>query len=1150
MSSYLSLLAEIGSSQYENDKYSDKNSINNNIDDVNHNMENNENNIDDINYNIENNTKNSDNCNGIIDNTSSNYIEDLGYFGVFCLSDTPINNRKINNNDNDTNDNYNINDNNNDNDNDKMNVITNDNDNGNANNNQLHGNNCFNTNIVDITRNTYKIPEIDVWPSDDIDLNNNKYEFFTDYESNVTNNTSNTSNIKFKKEIQLLCEKKNSLVELNSSTYERNDRNGTVISKISQQSISIADNVLKKVGVQASTAMSIGEKLMNQIHKTIKSNKTISDATSCANETFLFAMDRANTASLYISQSLTADDPETMHWKNIRACSKDKWDSVRLCMASLSWNQRQLLEETKENDADEWFDIDNDTNEFEDNSNDNDINEDENTNNGYNEDDKIETIYFNIAGWKAWSEENTINKKKVDEEARIRRNEELEPRLQRWLTKAALEGDEEAQYALTRWFAPPAFIESKSCFACNRMFGINLFRHHCRFCGNSFCTPHSSHRRKILRYGMINAVRVCSPCARVIDIEVWRDSMQWRRLRTEAYLKQNLIPYFCPKVDRRVDKALRVIEGSIKLVKNTLCLNYPAHILIETVDILKRYGLSGLAGVLLRKDFVEAVETLKRISGMDKSFSITLHELTACIYYKLAIDRGLRGCNPEGERLEHENLPYYEISEHSQKAVDDLDEAIRLAPLALTIAYEENSFECQRLAKSQGWSTIYINAHSAPEEPAYVLLASDLSQNITRKEVVVTIRGTKSIQDLVTDIRAAPYEFPPNSEEIVKALSGYPSSMETTYYKNIDMNSLEDDDDRNDVGNMKKQWEWLQISSDMSYACGGMARAAMWIITQVGQSILKLHQEGYDVILVGHSLGGAVASLATYLLASRIPSVRCVTYGCPSCVDSLVAEELKTRVTSWVLHDDIISRLTPQSIRLLMKELIVFREQVFRHLEQDWSDVIARASNLWTPRWRDHNYNSNGNNNNDAVKTAAEILSTGVSQKTSQKDADESPDSSLVFVDEDEIKDLWLPGKIIHIYSHRGQYKAIEVPRDFGTLRRIEVQGNIFRDHDAKNIFNSLLEVRAVRNSTGKPPEWQLFSVTACQCCHNSFTWHSTFRGDAQEYRERYNCRNCGRLVCGPCSIQKRAIPRLGLIFPVRICDTCFYKGEFADVKL
>lgn len=31
---------------------------------------------------------------------------------------------------------------------------------------------------------------------------------------------------------------------------------------------------------------------------------------------------------------------------------------------------------------------------------------------------------------------------------------------------------------------------------------------------------------------------------------------------------------------------------------------------------LLRYGISGLAGVMLREDFIEAVETLKYISGM------------------------------------------------------------------------------------------------------------------------------------------------------------------------------------------------------------------------------------------------------------------------------------------------------------------------------------------------------------------------------------------------------------------------------------------------------------------------------------------------------------------------------------------------------
>jgi hypothetical protein len=47
-------------------------------------------------------------------------------------------------------------------------------------------------------------------------------------------------------------------------------------------------------------------------------------------------------------------------------------------------------------------------------------------------------------------------------------------------------------------------------------------------------------------------------------------------------------------------------------------------------------------------------------------FSMSLHELTACIYYKLAIDRGLRGCNPEGERIAH--APHIAMGASSRSA--------------------------------------------------------------------------------------------------------------------------------------------------------------------------------------------------------------------------------------------------------------------------------------------------------------------------------------------------------------------------------------------------------------------------------------------------------------------------------------------------
>lgn len=38
-------------------------------------------------------------------------------------------------------------------------------------------------------------------------------------------------------------------------------------------------------------------------------------------------------------------------------------------------------------------------------------------------------------------------------------------------------------------------------------------------------------------------------------------------------------------------------------------------------------------------------------------FSTSIHELTACIYYKLAIERGMRGCHVDDEDVAHKYAP-------------------------------------------------------------------------------------------------------------------------------------------------------------------------------------------------------------------------------------------------------------------------------------------------------------------------------------------------------------------------------------------------------------------------------------------------------------------------------------------------------------
>lgn len=78
----------------------------------------------------------------------------------------------------------------------------------------------------------------------------------------------------------------------------------------------------------------------------------------------------------------------------------------------------------------------------------------------------------------------------------------------------------------------------------------------------------------------------------------------------------------------------RVFDYSVGTLKQIPLFTFPVQVALESMFILKRYayvflddpvfliwylyrfGMAGLAGVLLRRDFVEAVETLKKISGL------------------------------------------------------------------------------------------------------------------------------------------------------------------------------------------------------------------------------------------------------------------------------------------------------------------------------------------------------------------------------------------------------------------------------------------------------------------------------------------------------------------------------------------------------
>ncbi|URE22909.1 Lipase (class 3) [Musa troglodytarum] len=100
------------------------------------------------------------------------------------------------------------------------------------------------------------------------------------------------------------------------------------------------------------------------------------------------------------------------------------------------------------------------------------------------------------------------------------------------------------------------------------------------------------------------------------------------------------------------------------------------------------------------------------------------------------------------------------------------------------------------------------------------------------------------------------------------------------------------------------------------------------------------NKQDYKLRLVGHSLGGAAAALLAIMLRKQAADklgfdpdiVSAVGFGTPPCVSKELAESCASYVTTVVLQDDIIPRLSIVSLTRLRNEI----------LETDWMSILGK----------------------------------------------------------------------------------------------------------------------------------------------------------------------------------------------------------------
>jgi sn1-specific diacylglycerol lipase len=174
---------------------------------------------------------------------------------------------------------------------------------------------------------------------------------------------------------------------------------------------------------------------------------------------------------------------------------------------------------------------------------------------------------------------------------------------------------------------------------------------------------------------------------------------------------------------------------------------------------------------------------------------------------------------------------------------------------------------------------LYANFRNAVGVTPYLIIRDD-----NWKTIVVAVRGTLSIDDMITDVTVTPKDL-------------------------------------GDVG------EKFGFDGRGEYCHSGILAGACWIHDDLKRhrildEAMEAHQD-YGLRIIGHSLGAGVAAMLGRMLKQQYPKLYCLCFSPPGCVFSeRTAQESKDYVCSYVLHNDIVPRLSYDSLVNLRNDLV------------------------------------------------------------------------------------------------------------------------------------------------------------------------------------------------------------------------------------
>lgn len=265
-------------------------------------------------------------------------------------------------------------------------------------------------------------------------------------------------------------------------------------------------------------------------------------------------------------------------------------------------------------------------------------------------------------------------------------------------------------------------------------------------------------------------------------------------------------------------------------------------------------------------------------------------------------------------------------------------------------AYKDNAGVLARKSMLRESNVVKFVKKSSILRPGYFI-----GIDVRKKLVILGIRGTHTIYDLITD-------FVSSSDGEV-SFEGY-----STHF--------------------------------------GTGEAAHWFLKhEIGtlRKYLKKY-EGFRLRLVGHSLGGATASLLAIMIRKKSPKelgfspdiVSAIGFATPPCVSKELAERCSEYVTTVVMQDDIIPRLSTTSLARLRNE-VVQTDWITVLEKEDWKGVVDLFTNakqvvssVQDVARKLSDYAKSISNSSDSSKESATTVKTEAVTSTITRDGKES----------------------------------------------------------------------------------------------------------------------------------------------------------------